>query len=172
MRWLLLAWSLGVAAWAAEPIDLNLATEQQLAQVPGLGPAKARAIVAYRRENGPFRRVAHLERVSGIGPSTVEKLAPHFVVGDLDTAREAVRADRDSAPPYAGPVIDINTADVAGLDALPGVGRTKAQAIFDDREKRGPFRSCRALERVPGIGASTVDQLLVACVASRPERSK
>lgn len=168
------AFLLQLLAFAAEPaqVDINLASEGQLTAVPGLGPAKARAIVKYRLKNGPYRRVNHLERVSGISSSTIKKLEPYLVVGDFKEAKAAVKQQRLDAPPYSGPVIDINTADASQLAQLPGVGATKAQAIYDDREKRGRFRSCRSLERVTGIGASTVEQLLEACEASKPERDR
>lgn len=173
MRALLILGMLSVA-WAnpVGQVDINLADEHELAGVPGLGPAKARAIVKYRLKNGPFRRVAHLERVSGLSTATVKKLESYLMVGDFKEAKVAVREQRENAPPYTGPVIDINTASADEIGRLPGVGPTKATAIFEDREKRGLFRSCRALERVNGIGPSTVDQLLEACEASRPERKK
>jgi len=43
--------------------------------LPGIGPAKARAIVADREGRGPFRRLEDLARVSGIGPATVSRIA-------------------------------------------------------------------------------------------------
>ncbi len=55
-------------------IPLNNATAAQLATLPGIGPAKARAIVEARVRSGPFRRVDDLQRVPGIGPRTVERL--------------------------------------------------------------------------------------------------
>lgn len=56
----------------AEKVDLNTATAEQLAQVlSGVGIAKAKAIVTYRKEIGPFRTVDEPEEVKGIGPSIV-----------------------------------------------------------------------------------------------------
>jgi competence protein ComEA len=54
----------------------------------------------------------------------------------------------------AGPAepIDLNAADLAALDALPGVGPATARAILEERARRGGFRSTRDLLRVPGIG--------------------
>lgn len=53
-------------------VDLNTATAEQLASVlKGIGAAKAQAIVRYRSEVGPFRSIAELEEVKGIGPSIV-----------------------------------------------------------------------------------------------------
>lgn len=54
-------------------IDINTATQEQLALLTGVGPAKAAAIVEYRENNGPFASVDDLAKVSGIGPATVEK---------------------------------------------------------------------------------------------------
>lgn len=48
--------------------------------------------------------------------------------------------------------VNINTADVATLDELPGVGEATALAIVEDREANGPFTSPEDLMRVSGIG--------------------
>lgn len=55
-------------------INLNTATEAELTELPGIGPAKAAAILAYRTENGPFQEVSELTEVSGIGEKSFEKL--------------------------------------------------------------------------------------------------
>jgi len=52
--------------------------------------------------------------------------------------------------------ININTADVALLDELPGVGPSTAQAIVTYRDQNGPFASVSGLEDVPGIGPAKV----------------
>ncbi|WP_019238626.1 MULTISPECIES: ComEA family DNA-binding protein [Enorma] len=51
-----------------------------------------------------------------------------------------------------GALVNINTASLEELDALPGVGPSTAQAIIDDREQNGPFASIEDLMRVSGIG--------------------
>lgn len=58
---------------AGAPVDLNTATEAQLVALPGIGPSKARAILAYR-EQRTFRRVEELMRVRGIGRGTFRQL--------------------------------------------------------------------------------------------------
>ncbi|MFD7310677.1 helix-hairpin-helix domain-containing protein [Promicromonospora sp. NPDC059942] len=55
--------------------------------------------------------------------------------------------------------VDINAADAAGLEALPGVGPSIAQAIVEWRETNGAFASVDELDDVPGIGPATLDEL-------------
>lgn len=54
--------------------------------------------------------------------------------------------------------ININTADVATLASLNGIGESKAQAIVADREANGPFATTADLARVKGIGQRTVEK--------------
>lgn len=62
------------------------------------------------------------------------------------------------ASAVAGPV-NINTADAAGLDALPGIGPATAQAIIDYRTQHGPFARVEDLMDVRGIGEAKFAQL-------------
>ena len=61
------------------PLDLNTASESDLDALPGVGPATAKAIVAYRSSHGPFTSVDQLLEVRGIGPAKLDQL------GDLVT---------------------------------------------------------------------------------------
>lgn len=58
----------------ATPIDLNRAAAEELDTLPGVGPATAAAIVAYRERSGPFASIDDLLKVPGIGPAKVEAL--------------------------------------------------------------------------------------------------
>jgi competence protein ComEA len=60
----------------AAVINLNTATVQQLDTLPGVGPVRAAAIVAWRDANGKFTSVDQLGEVDGIGPGSREKLRP------------------------------------------------------------------------------------------------
>jgi competence protein ComEA len=55
-------------------VDINRATASQLAELPGIGPGMAAAMVAYRQENGPFRDIEDIMKVKGIGRRTFEDL--------------------------------------------------------------------------------------------------
>jgi competence protein ComEA len=61
-------------------VGLNSATANELATLPGLGPGRAAAIVAYRQSHGPFASIEALTAVPGIGPSTVAKLRPFLEI--------------------------------------------------------------------------------------------
>ena len=61
-------------ATPAGPVDVNSAGVEELDQLPGVGPATAAAIVAYRDQHGPFGSVDGLAEVRGIGPAKLEAL--------------------------------------------------------------------------------------------------
>jgi competence protein ComEA len=63
-------------------LDLNGASWAELLQLPGLGPALAERILAYREANGPFQSVEELDNVKGIGPKLLDRIWP-FVYVDL-----------------------------------------------------------------------------------------
>jgi competence ComEA-like helix-hairpin-helix protein len=64
----------GDAAPTSGLLNVNTATAEQLAALPGLGEKTAAAVVAYRAAHGKFKRVADLDQVEGIGPATIAKL--------------------------------------------------------------------------------------------------
>lgn len=71
---LVLVLGIGNAAFAADPVDVNTATAEQLAEaLNGVGESKAEAIVEYREANGPFTHIDELINVRGIGMATVDK---------------------------------------------------------------------------------------------------
>lgn len=57
-----------------------------------------------------------------------------------------------SVASFAAELININTADAKTLTELKGIGKNKAQAIINYREKNGPFPSLAALVKVRGVG--------------------
>ena len=86
---LILLFALVGAAVAGETVNVNTADAATLDRVLiNIGPAKAQAIVDYRKANGAFRSVEQLAMVKGIGLKTVEKNRDRIVVSG---ARPAVR---------------------------------------------------------------------------------
>lgn len=64
------------------PLDLNRADSLHLLELPGIGPSKVGAMLAFRRRQG-FAQVEDLLKVGGIGPATLEKLRPKVMVKGL-----------------------------------------------------------------------------------------
>lgn len=62
------------------PLDVNVATVDELDRLPGVGPATAAAIVAHREANGPFPTIDAIGDVRGIGPAKLEALRPLVTV--------------------------------------------------------------------------------------------
>jgi competence ComEA-like helix-hairpin-helix protein len=142
-------------------IDLNLASTSDLETLPGIGPSKAAAIIAYREENGPFTSIEELDHVSGIGPSTIGKVRTHIRLGEGETT--SASPPPDTLKSSASGQININVASNTQLQALHGIGTSKAAAIIAYRKEHGPFPSCDALTAVTGIGPSTVEGLRDTC---------
>ena len=65
----------------------------------------------------------------------------------------------DATESHEPSVVNINTADAAGLDGLPEVGPATAEAIVEHRRANGFFRSADELEEVPGIGPATLEEI-------------
>jgi competence ComEA-like helix-hairpin-helix protein len=65
---------------ATELINPNTAAAGSLQRLPGIGPSRASAIIAYRQGHGPvaFHMPADLMAISGIGPATARNVAPHL----------------------------------------------------------------------------------------------
>ena len=61
---------------ASQQININLASVVELEQLPGVGPATAKAIVAYREKFGAFLKVEDLLKVRGIGPAKLSEILP------------------------------------------------------------------------------------------------
>ena len=63
-----------------EKININTAQLEELTALPGIGEKRARDIIAYRTQNGPFRIPEDLTRVSGIGEGILEGLIDYITV--------------------------------------------------------------------------------------------
>lgn len=75
---------------------------------------------------------------------------------DLDRLKLYVSVAGEEEQPQK---IDINCADAWLLQALPGIGETRAQAIVEYRKQFGPFHSTLELTRVKGIGSAIYEQI-------------
>ncbi len=103
-----LAASLLFALPAFAAVDLNNASQAELETVKGIGPAKAKAIIEYRKKNGNFKSTDDLDKVPGFGKKTVDSVKKEITVGnakaatagktaEVKTVKEDVKAKADKA---------------------------------------------------------------------------
>jgi len=99
---------LALSAAALATVNINTASRDELVALKkGLGPAKAQAIVDYRKANGPFKAVDDLKHVKGIGAKRLEKLRPELTVGNpakVAAAGSAKAEAKGAASPAKGEI--------------------------------------------------------------------
>jgi competence protein ComEA len=66
-------------------VNLNTAGEEELSLLPGVGPSKAQAILAWRKKYGAFKKVDDLTKVKGFGRKTFLKLKPNLSISGPTT---------------------------------------------------------------------------------------
>lgn len=143
---------------AQEKVDVNKATFAQLEKIPGIGPDMAKKIIDQRKELGSYKNVDQILQIKGIGPKTIEKIAPYLTIDGkpLGTGSSTSSKSSTLAP---GTKININTASRSELDKLPGVGPKTADSIIEYRKANGPFKKPSDIKKVKGIGEKTYQKM-------------
>ena len=100
MKRLALAFALALCSLTATAaVNLNTATKDELVALPGIGPAKAQAILDYRSKNGAFKSIEELKDVKGIGAKRYEKIKSELTVVGASAKPAAKTADAPAAKP-------------------------------------------------------------------------
>lgn len=89
-------------------------------------------------------------------PTRIPTLQP-TIPGSTSNSTPASRSQ--VVPPAAEGRININTATLAELDTLPGIGPVTAQSIIAYRDAHGPFNTLEEIMDVPGIGPATFERI-------------
>lgn len=141
-------------------IDINTADAAALTGLKGIGKKKAAKIITDRGTNGPFADISALSRVKGVGKKSVAKWAARITTNCASKATAAVPAAPLKAVIAApGAAININTATVAELSTIKGIGKKTAAAIIALRDEKKGFKALDELTQVKGIGKSRLAKI-------------
>ena len=101
----------------------------------------------------------------------MRKILKVLLVSAMVLSLSPVAFAQDKAPAADKPAVNLNTATVAQLETLPGVGRATAQRIIEYREKSGGFKKIEELMNVRGIGEKSFLKLKpMIAVAPKTEK--
>ena len=92
------------------------------------------------------------------------------LVATAVSAQEAARpAKASTASASAGAPVNLNTATVAQLEALPGIGKSTAERILEYRQKNGSFKKIEDLMNVRGIGEKSFLKMKALITVTAPK---
>jgi competence protein ComEA len=139
-------------AAAKATIDLNKATSDELQELPGVGEVTAKKIIDGR----PYSKVDDLAQ-AGVPARVISSIRSQVHVGEAAVAKAKAKMKEADAPEpkAASAKVNLNSANQAALEELPGIGPSHAKAIIEAR----PFKSVDDLERVKGLGKARIDAL-------------
>jgi competence ComEA-like helix-hairpin-helix protein len=123
-------------------VDVNSAPFARLVMLPGISPRQALALLEARRL-APLASLEDMVRVARLSRPHAALLASRVAFG----------------PPRPPAKIDVNSATIAKLAGVPGLGAAQAARIVEAREKRGRFASREGLAAVRGIGPARLEKL-------------
>lgn len=144
-----------------EPVDLNTAGAWQLEALPGIGPVRAREIIDFREDFGPFLELDDLLDVPGIGPSTLEALEGLVCLSGTD---EEALADTSH---WLGQALDDTLLTVVFLDVGQGdailLRAEEGQTwLIDGGPDEGGAVVPAVVTRLWEIGVDTIDVVLLS----------
>lgn len=142
------------------PLDLNRATARQLESLPGIGPARAAAIVEFRTEYGPFVEMSDLLLVPGIGEGTLEALAGLAFVGAAggcgpDTLHWIPVGEVEE------PCLTVAVLDVGEGDAILVTGPDGRSVLVDGGPDDGGALLPPVIARLAALGVDSLEAVFI-----------
>ncbi len=150
------------------PIDINVVTLKEFEKLPGIGAIVAERIVKKRSElGGKFKKLSDLVQVKGISLNKVIKVQKWLTIegAPIEKLEVKVKGKKGSPKIELSEAVNINTANADRLQALPGIGKKKAESIILKRKELagksgvGGFKTIEDLALVKGISLNKVSKL-------------
>ena len=132
----------------------NVITEREWMKL-GVSEKTAKSIQKYLSKGGQFRKPEDIKKIWGIPESLANKLIPFVRIPEINSKYEKEFPKKNEQPIS---LIDINKADSASWESLPGIGPTLAQRIILYREKLGGFLDMSQLLEVWGLQDSVLQK--------------
>ena len=150
-------------------VNINTATQAELESLRGVGPLRAKAIIAYREKHGPFKTLEEVDNVPGIGKGTISRMAPDVTLSGPTTslgpdkvaqAEKGKPEPKPAAKPEAKPAAksETTTADERKAKAA----EKKAELVDINHASQ------KDLETLPGVGEARAK----AIIKGRPYKGK
>ncbi|MFZ7117874.1 MAG: ComEA family DNA-binding protein [Bacteroidota bacterium] len=127
--------------WTIEPIEINLADEEEWQKLPAIGPGRAAAIVSYRNKLGGFTSINQLHEVNAIVDSVFEKISPYLLCNIKPIQKK-----------------NINTDDAFSL-RHPYISSSLATIIVNYRKMHGDYKSTEQLRDLKIIKPEDFEKL-------------
>lgn len=127
--------------WTIEPIEINLADEEEWQHLPAIGPGRAAAIVSYRSRLGGFTSINQLHEVNAIVDSVFEKISPYLLCNIKPIQKK-----------------NINTDDAFSL-RHPYISSNLATIIVNYRKMHGDYKSTEQLRDLKIIKPADFEKL-------------
>ena len=127
--------------WTIEPIEINLADEEEWQKLPAIGPGRAAAIVSYRNKLGGFTSINQLHEVNAIVDSVFEKISPYLLCNIKPIQKK-----------------NINTDDAYSL-RHPYISSSLATIIVNYRKMHGDYKSTEQLRDLKIIKPEDFEKL-------------
>ena len=146
------------------PLDINVVSSKDFEKLPGIGKIVAERIVGKRTElGGKFKKLSDLVQVKGISLNKVIKIQKWIKINGAPIEKLEVKVKgkgkKGSPKIELTEAVNINTADADRLQALPGIGKKKAERIILKRKELGGYKAIEDLAQVKGISMNKVSKL-------------